>query len=243
MMLRRIAFAVALPVALLADRGSRHRGELELDREGRLGRSGRDGQQVRCRHRQEGHGSADQARRDRHADPGRRLHDDREGREGLLRLRQRQRRHQGPPDQVHPLQRAAEPGAGGCAGAEADRERQGRRRRRQHQLRRVRRQLEVLQVQGLPRHRRRRPGRVLRHPADRRVEHGPPLQRHRCGSGTDPRRRQEDRDRLAGLDLGVRRRRSGQARRGEGRRRQGLPDAPARHGRLVPAAPDVPVRR
>ena len=59
-------------------------------------------------------GSADQARRHRHADPGRRLHDDRQGRRRVLRLRQRQRRHPRPPDQVHPLQRAAQPRTAGA---------------------------------------------------------------------------------------------------------------------------------
>ena len=167
MMLRRIAFAVAVPVALVVTVALATAASSRSTAKVGSAAGGRDGQQVRCRHREEGHRCADQARRHRHADPRRRLHDDREGRKGLLRLRQRQRRHQGPTDQVHPLQRAAEPGAGGCAGAEADRERQGRRRRRQHELRRVRRQLEVLQVQGLPRDRGRRPGRVLRDPVDR----------------------------------------------------------------------------
>ena len=171
------------------------------------------GSEMRSRQRQEGHGRADQARRHRHADPGRRLHDDRQGREGVLRLRQRQRRHPRPADQVHPLQRAAEPGAGGRARAEADRERQGRRHRRQHELRRVRDELEVLQEQGLHRHRRRRPGRVLQHAVVRRVEHGPALQQRRRRAGADRGRRQEDRDRLAGDDLRVRGRRRRQARR------------------------------
>ena len=62
-------------------------------------------------------GSADQDRRDRHVDPGRGLHDHRQGRQGVLRLRQRQRRHQRPADPVHALQRAAQSGAAGSAGA------------------------------------------------------------------------------------------------------------------------------
>ena len=123
---------------------------------------------VRHGYRQEGDRCADQARRDRHADPGRRLHDGRQVRRRVLRLRERQRRHQRPPDQVHALQRAAQPDAGGGARQEADRERQGRRRRRQHELRRVRHQLAVLPVQGLHRDRRRRPGRVLRNAELRR---------------------------------------------------------------------------
>ena len=54
----------------------------------------------------EGHGRADQARRDRHEDPGHRLHADHGRGEGLLRLRQRQRRHQRPPDRVHRARRS-----------------------------------------------------------------------------------------------------------------------------------------
>jgi hypothetical protein len=48
--------------------------------------------------------------------PGVRLHDDRQVRQRVLQVRERQRRHQGPPDQVHPLQRAAQPDAAGVAG-------------------------------------------------------------------------------------------------------------------------------
>ncbi len=162
---------------------------------------------------------------------------------GVLRVRQRQRRHQRPPDPVHPLQRAAQPGAGGVARTEADRERQGRRRRRQHELRRVRYELEVLQEQGLRRHRRRRPGGVLQHPVLRRGQLGPALQQRRRGTGADQGRREEARDRFAGHDLGVRGRRPG-ARRPEGRHPgQDLPDPPAGHRRDLAAAPDVPVRR
>ncbi len=69
----------------------------------------------------------------------------------------------GRPIQLHALRRAAQPGAAGRPRAEARRERQGRRHRRQHELHRVRRELEVLQVQGLHRDRRGRPGGVLRH--------------------------------------------------------------------------------
>ena len=130
---------------------------------GRLGHRIRDEGGLRHGHGQEGDGHADQARRDRHADPGRRLHDGRQVRRRVLQVRQRQRRHQRPPDQVHALRRAAQPDAGGVARQEAGRERQGRRHRRQHELHRVRHQLEVLQVQGLHRDRRRRAGGVLRH--------------------------------------------------------------------------------
>ncbi len=133
--------------------------------------------------------------------------------DGVLQVRQRQRRHQRPPDQLHPLQRAAQPGAAGCAREEADRERQGRRRRRQHELHRVRHELEVLQEQGLHRHRRRRPGRVLRHADLRRDEHGPALQQHRRRAGARPRGREVARRRLAGHDRGVRGRRRAQASR------------------------------
>ena len=126
--------------------------------------------EVRLRqgHGQEGDRQADQARRDRHADPGRRLHDDRQVRQRVLPVRERQRRHQRPPDLVQALQRAAQPDAAGLARQEAHRERQGRRHRRQHELHRVRHQLEVLQVQGLHHHRRRRAGGVLRHADVRR---------------------------------------------------------------------------
>ena len=64
-------------------------------------------------------------------------------------------------EQLNPTQEAA-------LATEADRERQGRRHRRQHELRRVRNQLALLQVQGVRRDRRRRPGRVLRHAVLRR---------------------------------------------------------------------------
>jgi branched-chain amino acid transport system substrate-binding protein len=70
------------------------------------------------------------------------------GREGYLRLRQRQRRHPRPPDPIHALHGAAQPGAGGRARAEADPERQGRRHRRQHELRRVRDELEYYKSKG-----------------------------------------------------------------------------------------------
>ena len=96
----------------------------------------------------------------------------------------------GHPIQLHALQRAAQPGAAGRAREEAGRERQGRRHRRQHELHRVRHQLEVLQVQGLRRDRRRRPGRVLRHAGLRRVEHGAALQQHRRRAGARPGRRE-----------------------------------------------------
>ncbi len=112
-------------------------------------------------------------------------------------------------EQLNPAQQAR-------AREEADRERQGRRHRRQHELHRVRHQLEVLQVQGLRRDRRRRPGRVLRHADLRRVEHGAALQQHRRRPGSRPRRREVARRRLAGHDLGVRRRRRAQGRPGGG---------------------------
>ena len=106
------------------------------------------------------------------------------------------------------LHRAAQPGAGGRARPQADRERQGRRHRRQHELRRVRHELEVLQEQGLHRHRRRRAGRVLQHPVLRRGRTWA-----RATATSARRRRSSGRaskklvDRLAGHDLGVRGRR------------------------------------
>ena len=75
----------------------------------RVGHARSEAERVRQGHRQEGDGVADQDGRDRHGDPGRRLLDHRQGREGVLRLRQRQRWHQRPPDQVHPLHRALNP--------------------------------------------------------------------------------------------------------------------------------------
>ena len=59
-------------------------------------------------------------------------------------------------EQLNPTQQAS-------LAKKLDRERQGRRHRRQHELHRVRDELEVLQVQGLHRDRRRRAGGVLRH--------------------------------------------------------------------------------
>ncbi len=93
-------------------------------------------------------------------------------------------------EQLNPAQEAA-------LARKLDREGQGRRHRRQHELRRVRNEREVLREQGLRRYRRRRAGRVLQHPVLRRDEHGPALQQRRCGTGAHPRRREEDRDRLA----------------------------------------------
>ena len=66
---------------------------------------------------------------------------------------------------------------------------------------------EVLQEQGLRRHRRGRAGRVLQHAVLRRGEHGPALQQRRRRAGARQGRHQEARDRLAGHDLGVRGRR------------------------------------
>ena len=110
--------------------------------------------------------------------------------------------------------------------------------RRQHELHRVRHQLEVLQVQGLHRDRRRRAGGVLRHADLRRVEHGPALQQHRRGAGARQARREVAHGRLARHDLGVRRRRRAQGRAGGRHHRQGLPDQAPDHGRQLddPAA-------
>ena len=52
--------------------------------------------------------------------------------QGVLRLRQRQRRHQRPPGRLRHRDRADRPGPGRLAGQEADRDRQGARDRRQH---------------------------------------------------------------------------------------------------------------
>ena len=197
-----------------------------------------DEERVRARHRQEGNGRADQDGRHRHGHPGRRLLDDRQGRRRLLQVRQRQRRHQRPPDQVHALHGAAQPGAAAHAGEEADRERQGRRRRRQHELHRVRRQLEVLQVQGLHRDRRRRAGGVLRHAEHRRDEHGPALQRHRRRADPRQARGEVARHRVAGDGRRVLGRRCRQGREGRRDPVQELPDQAPRHRRQLghPAA-------
>ena len=206
---------------------------------GKARRAGR----LRSRERQEGHGGADQTRRPRHADPGRRLHDDRQDGGGVLQVRQRQRRHPRPSDQLQALHRGARPEPGEGARAQADRRRQGRRRRREHELRRVRHELEVLQEQGLRRDRRRRAGRVLQHAVVRGGELWPAVQQRGCGAGIDRGRCEEARDRVAGHALRLRRRRAG-ARREEGRHPgEDLPDAPAGHRRDLAAAPDVPVRR
>ena len=156
----------------------------------------------------------------------------------VLQVRERQRRHQRPPDQVHPLQRAAQPDPAGGAGQEARRERQGRGHRRQHELHRVRHELEVLQVQGLHRDRRRRAGGVLRHPDVRRVEHGPALQQHRRRSGARAARREVAHGGLARHHLGLRRRWRAQGRQGRRHPRQGLPDQAPDHRRQLddPAA-------
>ena len=190
-----------------------------------------EAERVRQGHRQEGNGLADQDGRRGHGHPGRRLLDHRQGRGRVLRLRQRQRRHQRPPDQVHPVHRPAQPGAGSRVRQEDDRERQGRRHRRQHELRRVRRQLEVLQVQGLRRHRRRRPGGVFRHAGLRRDEHGPALQRRRRCTGARPRRREVAHRLLSGHDRGVRRRRSAEGRPERRHPGEEHPAAPSGHRR------------
>ena len=139
-----------------------------------------------------------------------------------------------PPDQqLNPAQEAVL--------AEADRERQGRRRRRQHELRRVRRELGSTRSQGLRRHRRRRPGRGVGYSAIAESNMGPrysDIGRHR----PDPRGREEERHRIPRGDLGVCGRRRGQAGAAKGVAVKVF-DTPAGHGRFVAAAPDVPVRR
>ena len=93
---------------------------VELERavrqlEHRRGRAGRGRVEVRPRQRPEGDGHADQARRDRHQAAGDRLHRHPEHGEGVLRLRQRQRRHQRPADRLHDRDRADRSGPGGVA--------------------------------------------------------------------------------------------------------------------------------
>ena len=117
--------------------------------------------------------------------PGRRLHVDPEHGHRLLRLRQRQRRHQRPADRVHRRGGAGRPAADRLAGDEADRAGPGARHRRQHQPHRVQRQPRLLRRAGvLPDHRRRRPG-LLHQPQLLRRQHGPVLlePRRRPGGG------------------------------------------------------------
>ena len=66
----------------------------------------------------------------------------------VLQVRQRQRRHQRPPDQLHALQRAAQSGAAAGPREEAHRERQGRRDRRQHELHGVRNNWKYYKSKG-----------------------------------------------------------------------------------------------
>ena len=200
--------------------GSRRRSR----RAGRLGHGVRNEVRLRQGHRQEGDGHADQDRQHQHADPGRRLHDDGKVVDGYFKCVNDNGGINGRPikyiwyeDNLNPAQQRA-------LATEARRERQGRRHRRQHELHRVRHQLEVLQVQGLHRDRRRRPGGVLRRAEHRRVEHGAALLRHRRGAGARPRRCEVAHHRLAGRRRGVRRRWRGAARKAGGRPVQELPD-------------------
>ena len=132
-------------------------------RAGRLGHGVGDEERLRDGNRQEGDGRADQARWHDMLIPGVDFTTIGKVADAYFQCVNDNGGINGRPIQYIAVQRAAQSRRTGGARPEADRERQGRRHRRQHELQRVRDQLEVLQVQGLHRDRRRRPGRVLRH--------------------------------------------------------------------------------
>ena len=80
-------------------------------------------------------------------------------------------------------------------------------------------------------------------PSFAEVNMGPRYSNVGAAQAPDQGGRQEARDRLAGHDLGVRRRWAGARREGGRNPGQDLPDPPAGHRRDLAAAPDVPVRR
>ena len=173
---------------------------------------------MRPRQRREGDRRADQARRDQHQAARHGLHGDRADGAGLLQLRQRQRRHQGPPGQPRAGDRADRPGPGRGRREEADRDREGARHRRQHEHHRVRRQPPVLRGEGLQRDRLRHRAGVLRHAELLRRQHGPAAQRDRCRAVPDPPgRRQAGADPVQGARHGVHRGRLPRARQAGGR--------------------------
>ena len=125
-----------------------------------------------------------------------RLHRHPEHGQGVLRLRQRQRRHQRPADPVPHRDRADRPRPGRLAGQEAGRERQGARHRRQHQHHRVRGQPQattsskgfyIIDSGIAPE--------CYSTSNSAAGEHGPALQRRRRHAVPDPPGRQEDRAR------------------------------------------------
>ncbi len=138
-------------------------------------------------------GIADQGRRDRHQAAGHGLHRRRHDGAGVLHLRQRERRHQRPPDLVQGLHRADQPVPDRGLRAQADPDRQGGRHRRRLQPHRVRRRPQVLGVARHLRARRRHRARVLGHLQQRRPEHGPALQLGRRPAGRRARGGEEDR--------------------------------------------------
>ena len=93
-----------------------------------------------------------------------------------------------------------------------------RRHRRRHQPHRVRRQPQLLRVEGLLRHQRGHRARVLVDAEQRGREHGPALQLRRRRAGRDPAGRRQDRVRpVQRAGHGLHRRRPADRRRGRGR--------------------------
>ena len=155
----------------------------------------RDGQHVAVRHqaRRGGDRHPDRARRHRHQPAGHVLHRHPEHGERVLRLRQRQRRHQRPPDQALHRDRADQPGPdrGRRQAAGADRSRG--RHHRQHLHHRVLGGQQLLAEARLLHHRLRDRARVLFDPEQRRRQHGPAVQLGRGGAVRARPARQQDR--------------------------------------------------
>ena len=165
---------------------------------GRRNHAGRD--EVRRRHRGEGHRDADQGRLDHHQDPRHRLHRRLGRRRCVLQVRQRQRRHQGPPGRVHRRGARLRSAAGRLVRDQARGERQGRRVRGGLLDPRLPGQPRLLREERLLPDRGRRAERVLQHAEHRRAEHGPGLlqprrralrDRQGSGEGRDGRRLSE----------------------------------------------------
>ena len=169
---------------------------------------------LRQGHRQEGDRHADQARRDRHADPRRRLHDHRQDREAYFECVNDNGGINGHPikytlynEQLNPAQQAAlakklieSDKVVGIVGNTSFTE--------------CGDELEVLQVQGLRRDRRRRPGGVLRHAVFAEVNMGPRYSNIGAAQALDQGGREVDRRSPRRHDLGVCRRRRASGRQG-----------------------------
>ena len=144
----------------------------------------RRGRHVAVRHqaRRGGDRHPDRARRHRHQPAGHVVHRHPEHGQGLLRLRQRQWRHQRPPDQALHRDRADQPGPdrGRRQAAGADRSRG--RHHRQHLHHRVLGRQQLLAEARLLHHRLRDRARVLFDPEQRRRQHGAAVQLGRGGA-------------------------------------------------------------